>query len=182
MGYFPLSLLTKVFRMLFSVHVLKPPLVSLPTPTRGKRNPSERPNPELLGHSARPEAQSSRTQDCTAAGAPRGTRLARSRAAAEPRQRSAGSSPWGAVPRRASERASGRTPRRTWGRERGWARRASAQPRKRRPPGPPRCSAPRPAASSRAPGAGIRGRRGRPELSGGGGGAGRPGSAALLRG
>lgn len=26
--------------MLFSVHVLKPPLVSLPTPTRGKRNPS----------------------------------------------------------------------------------------------------------------------------------------------
>lgn len=104
-----------------------------------------------------------------------GTRLARARPA----------SPGSAAPARPrgalSPAASGRTPRRTWRRERGWAPRASAQPRKPRLPGPPRCSAPRPAASSRAPGAGIRGRRGRPELSGGGGGAGRPGSAALLR-
>lgn len=104
----------------------------------------------------------SRTRDLTAASPPRG--LA-SRAAAEPGQRSAGLSPWGAV-------TGGRTPRRTWRRERGWARRARSPGSRARPgrPGarrrarvlPPRGPGggdPRPAGAARAQ---RRGRRGRP--------------------
>lgn len=104
----------------------------------------------------------SRTRDRTAASPPRG--LA-SRAAAEPGQRSAGLSPWGAV-------TGGRTPRRTWRRERGWARRARGPGSRARPgrPGarrrarvlPPRGPGggdPRPAGAARAQ---RRGRRGRP--------------------
>lgn len=177
MGFFfpPLSLLTKVFKCYFLFMCSNRLWFLFRRPLAGSAIRATH-NPEQPEHSARPEARRPRTRDPTAASAPRGlASLARSRRARAAQHRLV---PVGRCPRQAS----GRTPRRTWRRERGWARRASAQPRKPRPPGPPRCSAPRPAASSRAPGAGIRGRRGRPELSGGGGGAGSPGSAALLRG
>lgn len=85
-----------------------------------------------------------------------------SRAAAEPGQRSAGLSPWGAV-------TGGRTPRRTWRRERGWARRARSPGNGARPG--------RPGARRRArvlpPGS-----RGRGSAAGGGG----PSSAAGVAG
>jgi hypothetical protein len=81
--------------MLFSVHVLKPPLVSLPTPTRGTRNPSD----TIQSRLSTPRVP----KRCVLASRT-GPRPAhpgdspRSHAAREPRQRSAGSSPWGAVP------------------------------------------------------------------------------------
>lgn len=158
-----------------------PALVSLPTPTRGgarsKRCNPEEPEPcasEPRKRGARRGVLSTRHPpgDCTRGRQPTpGTRLARGRRARAAQRRLV---PVGRCHRRADP-----APHLEAGARLGSA---SAQPRKRRPPGPPRCSAPRPGASSRAPGAGIRGRRGRPELSGGGGRAGRPGSAALLRG
>lgn len=72
-----------------------PPLVSLPTPTRGTRNPSDT-------IQSRPSTPRVPKRCVLAPGT--GPRPAhpgdspRSRAAREPRQRSAGSSPWGAVP------------------------------------------------------------------------------------
>ncbi|KAL1790647.1 hypothetical protein HispidOSU_019791 [Sigmodon hispidus] len=90
-------------------------------------------------------SRGSLTRDCTAASPPGG--LA-SRAAAEAGQRSASLSPRGAV-------TGGRTPRRTWRRERGWARRA-------RSPGSRACSG--------RPGARRRARPGASSLPGPGGG------------
>lgn len=120
-----------------------------------ERNPSDTiQSPSTLRAPKRGVVRRSRTPNCTAASAPRG--LA-SRAAAEPGQRSAGLSPWGAV-------TSGRTPRRTWRRERCKAQARSPGSRAR--PG-------RPGARRRArelpPGA-----RGRGSAAGGGG----PSSAA----
>lgn len=161
--------------MFFSVCMLKPALVSFPTPTRGSTiqaaQSRARARREPRSAARRGKARRSRTRDRSAASPPRG--LA-SRAAAEPGQRSAGLSPWGAV-------TGGRTPRRTWRRERGGARRARS-PGSRTRPGRPGARRRARVLPPRAPGAGIRGRRGRPELSRGGGGAGRPGSAALLGG
>lgn len=147
-----------------------PALVSLPTPTRGgarsKRCNPEEPEPcasEPRKRGARRGVLSTRHPPpgtVPAAGSP--PRGLASRAAAEPGQRSAGLSPWGAV-------TGGRTPRRTWRRERGWARRARSPGNGARPG--------RPGARRRArvlpPGP-----RGRGSAAGGGG----PSSAAGVAG
>lgn len=142
--------------MFFSVRMLKPALVSFPSPTRGSTIQEAQSRAQALREprsaARRGKARRSRTRDRTAASPPRG--LA-SRAAAEPGQRSA----VGRCHRRADT-----APHLEAGARLGSA---STQPRKPRPPGPPRCSAPRPGASSPGP-------RGRGSAAGGGG----PSSAA----
>lgn len=153
--------------MFFSVRMLKPALVSFPTPTRGSTiqatqsraralrdprsvlAPGTLPPPAHPGDSprARPPSLGSAAPAC-----PRGALSPAGGHRAAPGGGSAAGLGEHAAPEAAPARA---------------AQVLGAAPG---------CFLPG------APGAGIRGRRGRPELSGGGGGAGRPGSAALLGG